>query len=160
MNSKRQNMGVSLVEIVVVLAIMAVLVAVAAVRAVGNSTDARLNSLMTQVKRLNDAARVARQIQGHWPADVNNSEVPPELATLLHANALRVATPVGGNWDWNGPGASFSHYGFSVRFATMADEPPDLFARLENQFDDGNSNQGRIRRVISSGRPFWCFPVE
>lgn len=160
MNPKRQALGFSLVEIVVVLAITAVLIAVAAVRAMSNPAEARANSLMVQVSRLNDAARVARQMHGRWPADVHNSIVPADMATLLHPNGLRAPTPAGGNWDWNGPDGPTPHVGFSVRFATMADEPTEILPILENKFDDGNPNTGRIRRIISSGRPFWCFRVE
>jgi prepilin-type N-terminal cleavage/methylation domain-containing protein len=157
---QRQALGFSLVEIVIVLAIMAVLVAVAAVRAMSNTDEARANSLIAQVRRLNDAARVARQLNGRWPADVFNSIVPADMATLLHPNGLRAPTPAGGNWDWNGPGGDITHIGFSVRCATLADEPPNLLQLIENKFDDANVNTGWIRRVISSGRPFWCFRVE
>lgn len=160
MNPKRQASGFSLVEIVIVLAITAVLVAVAAIRATGSSAEARANSLMAQVRRLNDAARVARQLNGRWPADVHNSIVPAEMATLLAPNSLRAPTPAGGNWDWNGPAGPTANVGFSVRFATMADERPEILQALESKFDDGNVNTGRIRRITSSGRPFWCFRVE
>lgn len=160
MNPRRQAFGFSLVEIVVVLAITAVLVAIAAVRAMGNSAEARANSLMVQVRRLNEAARVARQLHHRWPADVHNSVVPADMAKLLQPNGLRAPTPVGGNWDWNGPGGPTPHIGFLVRFATMADERTEILQIVENKFDDGSGDTGRIRRIISSGRPFWCFRVE
>ncbi len=160
MNHSGWPAGFSLIELVIVLAIMGILAAVAGSRIVNARNDAQINAAVTEANRLNRLAMIAQQLNGKLPNDVNQGVVPTELRPPLFANSFQSATPVGGLWDWNGPGTSIPHLGMSIYFPSTSAEPSGMYARLDAKFDDGNAATGKIRRHVISGKVLWCFLVQ
>lgn len=160
MNHTGRPAGFSLIELVIVLAIMGILAAVAGSRIVNARTDAQINVTVTEANRLNRLAMVAQQLNGKLPDDVNQGLVPTELRPPLFANSFQLATPVGGLWDWNGPGTTIPHMGMSIYFLSTSAEPSGIYSRLDTKFDDANAATGKIRRHVTGGKVFWCFLIQ
>lgn len=160
MNQTGRPTGFSLIELVIVLLIVGILAVVASSRVLDIRNDARINATVTEANRFNRLAMTARALNGQLPNDVVHSVVPTELRSALFANSFSSATPVGGRWDWNGPGSSIPHFGMSIRYGTTAEEPPGLYTRLDSKFDDGNEAAGKIRRQAGGGVVFWCFLIQ
>ena len=149
----------SLIELVIVLAILGILAVVAASRVLDIKSDSQINATMTEANRLNRLAMIARERLGRWPNDASNGVVPTDLRSVLFPTSFR-ATPIGGQWDWNGPGTTVPHWGIAVHFTSSRAEPIGEYSKLDAKFDDGNASTGKIRRFVSGSRVSWCFLVQ
>lgn len=160
MNQTGGPAGFSLIELVIVLAIMGILAAVAGSRIVNARTDAQINVTVTEANRFNRLAMIAQQLNGKLPNDAYQGLVPTDLRPPLFANSFQSATPVGGLWDWNGPGTTIPHLGMSINFPSTSAEPSGMYSRLDTKFDDGSTSTGKIRRHVTGGRVYWCFLIQ
>lgn len=159
MNQTGQPAGFSLIELVIVLAIVGILAVVAAGRVLDIKSDSQINATMTEANRLNRLAMIARERLGRWPNDANQGVVPTDLRSVLFPNSF-LTTPIGGQWDWNGPGTTIPHFGMAVYFTSTTAEPRGQYTKLDTKFDDGNAATGKIRRHLSGSKVSWCFLVE
>ncbi|MEM8733790.1 MAG: hypothetical protein AAGG44_06200 [Planctomycetota bacterium] len=54
-------------------------------------------------------------------------------------------TPLGGTYDWNGPGTSIGHLGISIRFPNRNDVPLSELQQIDAEIDDGDLSDGSLR---------------
>ena len=134
----------TLVEIMIVVSIIALLAVIAVpgfLRARQRSQNAKfINALRVG----GDAVEMYAMEHSAYPADVNRGIVPPGLASYLDPTFDWTGpTPIGGRWDWD----------FNVSSVTAAISVVETTAGVEQlqaidqQFDDGNLQIGRFRRL-------------
>ncbi|HBE68871.1 MAG TPA: hypothetical protein DDW52_12055 [Planctomycetaceae bacterium] len=150
------RIGLTLIEVVVVTIIIAIVAVVAIPIVDSRVNEARLRASVRQMQIIVRACELYRATSGSWPANTDSGVVPPEIADSLGPIDFST-TPLGGTYDWNGPGTSVGSLGISIRFASSRDAPlPDLL-ELDCELDNGDLNTGAIR--LFRGR-YFQFCVE
>lgn len=140
----------TLIELVIVITIVAIVSAVAIPIAQERLTSAQQSATIEQMQLIQRACVLHRVQHGRWPSDRPGGVVPPEIAAAFEDIDFS-RTPIGGVFDWNGPGTNVGHYGISVRL-TGADLRRDVLRAIDSQLDDGDLGQGKIQ--LFSGRYF------
>ncbi|HBE69684.1 MAG TPA: hypothetical protein DDW52_16180 [Planctomycetaceae bacterium] len=148
--------GLTLIEIVVVIIIVAIVAAVAIPIVDTRINEARLNASVQQLQIIVRACEVHRASSGSWPPNVHWGVVPPEIADNLGPVDFST-TPLGGAYDWNGPGTSLSAWGISIRFVRSSDAPLTDLLAVDAELDDGDLSTGAIRML---GGRYFQFCVE
>lgn len=156
---QRIRKGFTLVELVVYIAIVAIM-AISLLRALNQSEKAKLVSVAKTARLLNDIACTVYETTGSWPADVFNSNIPPEMQPYLSNNVFDEDTPLNGRWDWNGPTTNVGNLiGISLRFSPAASANNQLLLKLDNLIDDGDLHTGSCQKILYSGNLWYVISV-
>ncbi len=156
--SPRPRPAFSLIELVIVILILAVLVAVAAPRFYSVADEAKMNSVVSEAKKLNQLAVVTQQLTGEWPATQPPGVVPPELIAFF-PSAKFPSPPVAGNWQWVGPVSGKSEFGMAISVHPKREETA-LFELAEKTFDNGALDSGWIIQDQSGSNNIWLFSIK
>jgi prepilin-type N-terminal cleavage/methylation domain-containing protein len=138
----KQRCGFSLLELVLALLITGILAAMAIPRLSAAANRSAMNATLATFRQLESALMMYRERTGTWPPDYNNGIQPVELNAYLAGRPMRRTTPIGGNWDWNGPGSTRAQFGLNVAIANLS---TSRMAEFDAMFDDGNLATGNFR---------------
>ncbi|MEM7812770.1 MAG: prepilin-type N-terminal cleavage/methylation domain-containing protein [Planctomycetota bacterium] len=136
--------GFTLIELIVVVATLGILAAVATARFRNVGEDAAVVALLADIDAVFDAAELFHAIHGRWPDNADTGEFPSDFDGLLPSNFFERTTPIGGTYDWNGPGTSAPNYGVYVLLGDTS-----MHSDVDELADDGNFNTGWIERLGS-----------
>lgn len=134
--------------------ILGILAGIAAPRLLGTADRAIAQAVITDVEAIFTAAEVHAARAGGLANDEIRGVLPTEFVGLIDARVFSGGTPLGGVYDWNGPGTSAPIYGVAIR------GPLDNGLRLliDNTFDDGVLTTGWITQAQDSGIKFELAP--
>lgn len=151
--------AVTLLELTVSLLIISLLV-LAALSSQKRIDKAQLASVASTARTINQLATFVQSSTGQWPEDVNNSVIPPEIKPFLSNNIFQHETPMGGRWDWNGPGNSVNNsIGIALRFNPSSNAKFQLLTELDQMIDDGDLTTGNCRGATKNGSYFYIFEI-
>jgi type IV pilus assembly protein PilA len=154
---KQASSGFTLIELLVVVAIIGIIAAVALVAFEGTILKARVTSVATDLRTFETGFLAYETDEGSFPPD-SHLDAPYHLPAgagmeeYLPVNAWARETPLGGNYNWEGPN-NYPYAGISL-WSTTA--PPSALAMLDDRIDDGDLSQGRFR-VTPNGRYTWIL---
>lgn len=145
MRADAQN-GFTLIELLVALAIIGVLSAIA----IPQYSDMRLRAYVaetaTDLRNFKTGFLAYSYLNEGFPNDTHNM-LPPEMAAFILPATFNRITPLGGNYNWEGPDF-YPYAGISVT-APTADVT--AFNALDRSLDDGDLGGG-VFRVTQNGR--------
>jgi len=150
----------SLVELVVVILILGILAAVAAPKNTSAANNTSIVSTVHAARNINDVATLFYGQNGVWPADALPGVMPSDFQTFFRSTDFTSIPPIGGRWDWNGPGTTIPYFGISVIGPSSSTSLMSYFHQIDTQYDDGNLTTGRIRRHIQGSNTALCFIVQ
>lgn len=142
--------GFTLVELVVVILVLGVLAGVAVPKLLSVGEHANCQAVVTEVQAIFKAVELYAAREGELPADANRRRTPNGLEDFLDPSVLGEATPIGGDYDWQGSTTAFDFIGVTIQ------EPPstDAFLAIDQLADDGDLRTGWIRKR-NSKLDFW-----
>jgi prepilin-type N-terminal cleavage/methylation domain-containing protein len=158
--SLRPNRGLTLVELVVVISVVSILAATAAARAFQATKQARFNGTMAEVRKYHQAAMIYLNRNGRYPNDGFPNGYPTDFSGYIPRYQFEQGPPLGGQWDWNGPGTTMPHFGLAVRVLPTDTAQIAEFQEFDTQYDDGNLATGYIQRVSFGSGVFLQFVLE
>lgn len=145
--TRRAGGGFTLIEILVVVALIGILAALGLVQLSIMTRRANVSSVASDLRNFRMAFIHYNLEHGSYPND-NNMQVPPGMEHLLDERVFEDPTPLGGNYNWEGPNF-YTYAGISLTNATA---PADEIEMLDRMLDDGDLNSGAFR-IAPNGRP-------
>ena len=158
--SSFRRLGFTLVELVIVVLVIAILAAVAAPRGGTVVNNACLNATYEASQRFNQSAVLFNAQYGRWPSNVNPGLMSADFAFAYRATDFSATPPIGGQWDWNGPGNSIGFIGISVIAPSTSTTVTTTYQMVDTRFDDGNLATGSIRSIVSGANTVLMFILE
>lgn len=149
----RTQSGFSLIELIIVVIILGVIAAIAVPRLSNAASNSRYNAAHQGFRNIAVAMDTYYMDNLSYPPNTHVGVFPTEMDGYLHPTAFTKPSPIGGGWDWNGPGSGINTYGtnLSIHRTTVAER-----IQMERRFDDRNSGTGVYR--IQSHYLIW--PME
>ncbi len=143
---ERSCAGFTLLELLVVVAIIGILAAIGASVYINQIDRARVAAVAADLRTFENGFLSYAKDNSQFPPDSHLPapyHLPPGTGMENYLPARRWAqdTPLGGNYNWEGPN-SYPYAGISL-FEPSA--PASVFAMLDEKIDDGNLGQGRFR---------------
>lgn len=141
---RRAACGFTLVELVVVILILGILAGVAAPKLFQSHDDAAFASTVGTIQRVFDAADRFYAVNGRYPDNVGTAEFPDDLEGYLARGPFVAPTPIGGHYDWNGPGTAVEVIGMGISNWLSGGVDRSKWKALDEAYDDGNLATGWI----------------
>ena len=143
--------GFTLVELVVVIVIIAILAAVAVPTFRDATDEAEVAAVARQLNTLAGQAEAYYADNGAWPGNTLPSRFPNDLAKYVSSSAF-TGEPLGGKWDWNGPGNQVGKIGPNVVVqGSLSTMQSQAFAEVDTLIDDGDLTTGTVRQFSVAG---------
>lgn len=145
--------GFTLVEIMVVVVIIGLLAGMAIPAFKQARLNARFGRFMNDVRTFSAAVEVLYSEKGAKPVDSGSGTLDPELADYIDQEVFLKTSPIGGQWDVesddSGIGLGVGVHGYTLTAAELQ--------MLDERFDDGNLDSGRLRDIVSGSRYYWVI---
>lgn len=149
--------GATLLELAVCVLIIG-LITIASLDYRKQVSKAKVASVASTARAINDIAQYVYNTTGSWPADCERGVCPPEMSTHLQGSLFSNETPMGGQWDWNGPDSDVpGGIGISLRFDAKKTVDQNMLADLDRLIDDNNLATGSCRQIIHNGTPVYLL---
>lgn len=131
----------TLLEVIIVVGVLGLI----ATMAMPSFMRARRKSMSTAAandyRKAADGFETYAAFNGDYPADAAPGVVPTEIGDFMPRMDWEARTPVGGQWDWDGPGSGFTEYRTAVSiFNPSAGEATML--EVDKLIDDGDLSTG------------------
>ncbi|MES1167615.1 MAG: prepilin-type N-terminal cleavage/methylation domain-containing protein, partial [Oleiharenicola lentus] len=144
----RRLRAFTMIEIMVVVVIIGLLAAAGIPTYRHITMRSKVTALENDLRQFSTAIQTYTLQNGHWPANGDPQEVPPELANLLPSNFSQ-PTPIGGVYKWN---YDVSADGVTAKAALIVQtasgnpvsDDEELFLMVDRQMDDGVLDTGTI----------------
>ena len=147
--------GFTLLEMTAVILIIGILATFAAPRLSEIHSDAEAAAVLSNVKTIQNAARLFHLKNKRLPADANRGKFPRDFQGLLSHSIFEQPLSGGGLYDWNGEGGRYPA-GLTVVYPRRTSAQSELlYQNLEETADDGSSNTGWI--TVSGDRIYFAF---
>ena len=151
------NKGFTLIELLIVVAIIAILAAIALPFYGKYRYQARAISAVSDLRGFRDAFIFVSIENGEFPDDSHVVLPPPapgdyDVARLIDESQWLATTPVGGNYNWEGPDG-YPYAGVSILDPTA---PAWVMEYLDSRLDDGDLSTG-IFRITPNERYTFIF---
>ncbi len=140
----RSHAAFTLVELVTVILILGILAAVAAPRLIQQSRSARVRATLAEMRAIEEAALKLSAEQGYLVEDGGPGKPPAELVDSIRGLDWTEPSPIGGLYDWQGPGTTGQSFGIALYWKTAQEVPWDLCQELDSVADEGDLEQGRV----------------
>ena len=142
----------------VVIAIIGILAVIAVPAFSAHRERAILRQVASDLRTFGRAFRIYEMEYGIFPPDSHLDapyHLPPGsgMEAYLPLDAWVNPTPVGGNYNWEGPNG-YPYAGISL-FATSADQ--SVMQRLDRMMDDGDLTTGNFRRTPNTRYTYIVF---
>ena len=137
--SRGARRGFTLVELTIVILVLGILAGVAVPRTFQASQTATERAAVTQVLHIFDLAELYRAEHGDWPVNSDAGTAPAEFAGRLPERLFTEESPIGGPYDWNGPGTGVPTFGVSIENVPTATQ-----VAIDRWADDGDPGAGWI----------------
>ncbi len=148
----------TLVEIIVVVVVIGILAAVAVPKFVGAREQTAIAAAAEDLKAIELAADMYNAMHGAFPPDVNRTREVEGLAPFFKGeNPFAKPCPIGGAYDWEGP-PRWNPPQVSIRKNGSNIYSDEDAQALDEHFDDGDLNTGRLRKSGSSRLTFYITP--
>lgn len=151
--SDRLERGFTLIELMIVVAVIAILAAVIAPKFVSFRERAKIARTAADLKQFVkgfDLYAVQNPGENRGYPNDTNLVLPPGVEDYVNETAFTNKTPLGGNYNWDGP--DFYNY------AGIAIQNPDgddaLMERLDAKIDDGSLTTGEFQKTPNSRYTF------
>jgi prepilin-type N-terminal cleavage/methylation domain-containing protein len=144
---RRHVGGFTLVELMIVVMIIGLLVVVVIPKYNNYRLNANIARTASEMRGLSAAFVAFKAGNGLYPVD-SHLVLPPGMEDFINPAIWANATPLGGNYNWEGPD-NYPYAGLSILNATA---PPHAVNILDQMLDDGDLNTGRFRWG-TGGRP-------
>jgi type IV pilus assembly protein PilA len=141
--------GFTLVEIMIAVTVIALLAAIGVPAFIQYRRDTQDSLFLNELRVMRDAFKTYYMKYGQYPPNQSTGIMPPEIAGYLPDMDWAKATPIGGQWDWEG--VPWTGAGVSVR---LPERDPDAMERLDALVDDGNLSTGAFRRLTPAKYTF------
>jgi len=146
MSVSKNSLGFTLVEIMIVVSLIGMLAAIGIPTALEASWRARESRFSRDIQTASHAFLNYALEHGDYPAD-SHLALPPTMVDLINPQIWADPTPLGGNYNWEGPD-TYPFAGLSI-FQPTADIKWIL--TLDGMLDNGDLATGNFRMV--AGRP-------
>ena len=133
--------GFSLIELIIVVVIIAIISGFALARYSSVARRSAMNATFAQFRQIEMALHMYYIDYGDWPPNTQTGQTPVEMNRYLSGNPMSRTAPIGGRWDWNGPGSTVIAYGINI---SLRNVPPSNREEFDELFDDGSTTTGRF----------------
>ena len=146
--SIRGQLGFTLIELMIVVAVISLLSAIAVPSYNNYRKRVFVVKTMTDIKGFEKGFIHASIEYGEFPDD-SHIILPPGygLEEIIPVDTWLRTTPVGGNYNWEGPD-NYDYAGIAILGAT---ESAEVMTMLDSRLDDGDLTTGRFR-ITDNGR--------
>jgi prepilin-type N-terminal cleavage/methylation domain-containing protein len=146
----RDNRGFTLVEIMIVVSIIALLAAIVMPSFLVARQRTQNTKVVNCLRIATDAFVMYAADHNRYPDGAAAGQIPPGMDMYLQKMRWTAATPVGGNWQWQGDksGGSVTIFNPTASFSQMK--------AIDAMVDDGNESTGTFR--ITGNH--WKYIVE
>jgi prepilin-type N-terminal cleavage/methylation domain-containing protein len=144
--------GFTLVEVMIVVVIIGILAALALPQYARSQRKARIGRTAGELRNISTAFVTYYAANGRYPPD-SHLALPPGMDEFLAPAIWADGTPIGGNYNWEGPDG-YPYAGISI-FPADAVPNEDLLV-LDALLDNGDLASGRFR-LGTSGRPTYII---
>lgn len=149
--------GFTLLEIMIVVLIIALVMTIAIPSFNAVRRNARIGIMSNEFRQLRGAFETFSLENGRWPDEAGTGALPADMEGYIGSNIFEDPCVVGGNFDWDGPGAQA---GFTVGISLQgANAPVEEFEELDNRIDDGDLATGLFQSDIA-GSDSYTFILE
>lgn len=142
--------GFTLLELLVTVAIVGILSAIAIPTFNTYRRQAKAGATAAEMRSVVTGFYAYLAAYGDWPED-SHLTLPAGMEDFIDPSVWSEETPLGGNYNWEGPSNGF--IGIALFNPTA---PAEDIERLDALLDDGNLGTG-IFRTSTKGRPTWFF---
>ncbi|MCB0358258.1 MAG: type II secretion system protein [Bdellovibrionales bacterium] len=139
---RAEHRGFTLLELLVTIAIVGILASIGINHFKAFKERAAVAQVASNLKNFGTAFIAYSLAEGDYPPD-SHGPPPAEMNSYLSLAVWNDPTPLGGNYNWEGPD-SYPYAGISL-FGVTADV--DVLESLDAALDDGNLGVGRFRQT-------------
>ncbi|MFN3189278.1 MAG: type II secretion system protein [Aureliella sp.] len=141
----------TLIELVVVLLIVGILAAAALPKFFDKATDSEASAIAKHLRVIRDQAELFLADNGRWPSNSLPSNFPSDFGGYLDAGAFS-GNPLGGRWDWNGPGSQVGKIGPNLLVAgSLTATQLKTYEQVDAILDDGKLSSGKVQLFRVAG---------
>ena len=143
--------GFSLIELLMVITVIGIVSSIAIPSLIRYRDLAQVRAVASNMETFSKGFQTYRTSLGGFPPDWHLSgpyNLPPRMEQFIPGEIWAATTPLGGNYNWEGPD-NYPYAGISIYQHSASSDLIDL---LDDFLDDGDTTQGKFR-VAGNGRP-------
>jgi type IV pilus assembly protein PilA len=151
----RFSRGFSLIELMMVVTVIGIVSSIAIPSLVRYRELAQVRAVASNMKTFAQGFETYRASLGGYPPDWHLDgpyHLPPRMEDFIPGDIWAAKTPLGGNYNWEGPN-NYPYAGISIYQVSASSDLIDL---LDDMLDDGDTSQGKFR-IPGNGRPTYIL---